>query len=369
MNIHPLQAIYADHTMIASPDTFYASVKEEFMDYLKSGFYLKTPHEAIYICQIKTPSRTHLGIMSCVDINDYSEGKILKHENTLAEKEQKMMNMILQRHTMIKPVLLAYPPVPELQQFMHEYRDKKKPLFEVKFAESGERHTIWEVKEGSEIKALKNIFAYKVPQCYIADGHHRCSTADYLHRSMKGKKHLDGYDMLFAAFFDFDELQILDYNRVVDIFSDISPMRFMAGLSEKFHIKAIAEARKPMHKFEIIMMAGREAFSMIWKKEILDLYKDEVACLDAHLLDLHVFQEILGIKDVRVDKRIDYVEGVKGLEGILNKVYKNPNMAGFSLYPVDIEEVVKISDAGQIMPPKSTWFEPRMKNGLLAYRF
>lgn len=369
MNIQPLQAIFADHTMIASPDTFYASVKEEFMDYIKSGFYQKTPHKAIYICQIKTPSRTHLGFMSCVDIVDYSEGKILKHENTLAEKEQKMMNMILQRHSMIKPVLLTYPPVDELQQFMQQYRDTVKPLFEVKFADSGERHTIWEVSEASQIDQLKNIFTSKVPQCYIADGHHRCSTAEYLHKSMKGKKHLDGYDMLFAAFFDFDELQILDYNRVVDIFSDISPLSFMAGLSEKFNIKPIPEARKSLNKFEIILFAGREAFSLTWKKEILDLYKDEVACLDAHLLDLHVFQEILGIKDVRLDNRIDYVEGVKGLDGILNKVYKNPNMAGFSLYPVEMQEVVKISDAGQIMPPKSTWFEPRMKNGLLAYRF
>lgn len=369
MNIHSLQAIFADHTMIASPETFYSSVKEEFMDYLKSGFYQKTPHEAIYICQIKSPSRIHLGMMCCVDINDYSTGKILKHENTLAEKEQKMMNMILQRHAMIKPVLLAYPPVSELQQFMQEYRDNKKPLFEVKFAESGEKHTIWEVKESGQIKELKKIFASKVPQCYIADGHHRCSTAEYLHKSMKGKKHLDGYDMLFAAFFDFDELQILDYNRVVDVFSDISPLSFMAGLSEKFSIKPLAQARKAMHKYEIILFAGREAFSLMWKQEILDQYKEEVVCLDAHLLDRYVFQEILGIRDVRLDNRIDYVEGVKGLEGILNKVYKNPNLAGFSLYPVDMQEVVKISDAKQIMPPKSTWFEPRMKNGLLAYRF
>src|SRR5690606_956280 len=141
---------------------------------------------------IKNKTRSHVGIMSCVDIDDYIENRILKHENTLAEKEQKMMNLILQRRALIKPVLLTYPPVRALKDFITQFMTKNKALFTVKFENPREQHHIWEVKKEEQIQELQELFEKQVPKSYIADGHHRCSTAEYLHKSMVGKKHLDG---------------------------------------------------------------------------------------------------------------------------------------------------------------------------------
>lgn len=369
MTIYPLQASYADLDMIASPDSFFETVKQEYQDYQKSGFFNRTSQESIYIYEVKTPLRSHTGLLTCVDIRDFAEGRILKHENTISEKEQKMMNMLLQRKALIKPVLLTYPPVPDLKAFIANFKGSHKPLFSIQFKANNELHSVWEIPDGNDIQRIRDLFAERIPKAYIADGHHRCSTSLYLEKSFKSKKKHIRFDLLFSAFFDFDELTILDYNRVVDVFAEMSPARFMAALSQRFDITGVEEAIKPAGKFEITMCIGREWYSLKWKQHVLDRYAGEVAILDAQILDEQVFRDIIGIEDVRADLRIDYIEGARGLDGVSQKVLKNPMLVGFCLYPVAMEEVRKIADANKIMPPKSTWFEPRIKNGVVIYEF
>jgi uncharacterized protein (DUF1015 family) len=368
MNISPIKALFADLSMVPSPDSFYATVKEEFHDYKKSNFFNKIEDESFFVYEIKTPERVHTGIMCCVDIGDYEDGKILKHENTLAEKEQKMMNLFLQRKAMIKPVLLTHPPVEELHDLMYAIKKDKKPFFKVGFVDNTEVHKIWAISDKHEIQRIETIFKEKIPTCYIADGHHRCSTTLYLSKGLKGKKKKAiKSNQLFSVFFDFSELVIFDYNRIVEAFTDISPLEFMARISAVFDVEVITEASKPQKQHELTMNIGREWFRLHWKTEILEKHKSSGNPIDAQMLDSEVFQNILGMEDIRTDSRISYVEGVKTLDFFHHRVIKKPDNVGFLLYPVELEEVCSIADEGKVMPPKSTWFEPRIKNGMLVY--
>lgn len=368
MKVRSFQAVYGDLSMIASPQSFYDTVKEEFLEYKKSDFFRKHEKDAFYVYEIQRPERSHLGIIACVDIQDFEKGKILKHEQTLAEKEQKMMNLMLQRRAMIKPVLLTYPRQEDLYDILKHTSQHQKPIHEVYFENSGERHRIWAISEEKTVKQIERIFSAQIPVSYIADGHHRCSTTLYIHKSFKKKKRKElAFDRLLSVFFDFEELSILDYNRIVDAFEDISPVEFMARLSAFFDIQVLSVAAKPAQKHEITLCIGKEWYSLRWKQAVLDAEEKTPALLDADLLNKHVFQTILGVKDVRTDSRIDYVEGAKDLDYFQHKVQKKPSTAGFCLYPVALEEVCHIAEAGKSMPPKSTWFEPRIKNGMLIY--
>ncbi len=368
MRISPFKAVYADISMIASPQSFYDTVKVEYQDYKKSDFFKQYGQSAYYIYEIKTKDRTHLGLVTCVDIDEYSSGNIMKHEHTLAEKEQKMMNLLIQRKAMIKPVLLTYPPHKGLKIMLHQFCTEQKPFFHVKFDQSDEIHKIWAVNDEQNLAIISDIFNKQIPVVYIADGHHRCSAALHIHKSLqKRKKNEYHFDQLLSVFFDFDELIVLDYNRIVDALEDISPATFMARMSNLFDIKILPEAAKPRSKHEITMCIGREWYMLMWKPEVLKSAESSMVRLDAALLDKEVFQDILGFEDVRSDSRIDYIEGARELDYFQHKALKKRTLVGFCLYPIELSEVCQIADAGEYMPPKSTWFEPRIKNGMLIH--
>lgn len=367
MNILPLKASFVDLNLVASADSFFDSVKEEYQDFQKSGFFNRLDKEGLYLYQIKRGEHKHLGLIAGVEIGDYIKGKILKHENTLAEKEQKIMNLILQRKAMIKPVLLTYPSFKPMKKWMYEYRDNHKPDITLKLESNSEKHQIWFIHEPELIAKFQRAFKEEIGLAYIADGHHRSSTMRYLYEHKKGDKMGFNFDTLFSVFFDFDELEIFEYNRIVDVLNDISPAKFMAELSRYFDIQYLKKARMPSAKFEIILYINKEWFSLRWKSDVLASYSNEPIVLDAHLLDELVFKNILGIIDTSTDSRISYVQGTKGLEGVYQKIHKDSNLAGFCLFPVALNEMTAIADQSKIMPPKSTWFEPRIRNGILVH--
>jgi uncharacterized protein (DUF1015 family) len=368
MKLKPFQAVYADTSMIASPQSFYDTVKEEYQDYKRNDFFKKWDKQGFYLYEIVRPERAHLGLIACADIKDFEKGKILKHEQTLAEKEQKMMNLMLQRKAMIKPVLLTYPRHDALKQLLYNIRDQESPFHEVFFDLQAETHRIWAIDDPQNIQFISAVFEKDIPFSYIADGHHRCSTTLYIHNSFKKKKKKElHFDRLLSVFFDFEELTVFDYNRIVDAFEDISPTEFMARLSTRFDIEVLATPSKPHAAHEIALCIGKEWYLLHWKPEVLSKYETNAVVLDADLLNIEVFQNILGIADVRTDSRIDYVEGIKDLDFFQHKVQKRPSCAGFCLFPVALADVCKVADAGLTMPPKSTWFEPRIKNGMTIY--
>ena len=366
MRIRPFQAVYPNFDYITSVDGFFGAVKTQYPEYRKSGFFKKASQEAIYIYQIKNGKNSYIGLIAGADIRDYQEGKIKKHENTLSDKEQQQMHLMMSRNAVVKPVLLTYPDVPEISQLIESCIKDREIFFTALFEKSQQHHTFWEVNEGAIIQQFEDLFKEQVPHVYIADGHHRCSTTSLMNKQLSQKNKAGNCDLLLSAYFPASELEIHDYNRIVEGLSDTSLTHFMARLSQLFEIEILEEGTKPKAKHEIVMLVNREWYLLRWKKEVLKVYEKEKVLLDVTLLDEKVLSDILGIEDVRTDMRIRYVEGPKGLEEVRLRTNRNENRVGFLLYPATLDDILHTADAEKTMPPKSTWFEPRIKNGLIV---
>lgn len=366
MKLKPFQAIYPNFDFIASPDTFCEDAKNSFQEFQKNGFFEKAPQDALFIYQIESNGRAHTGLVALNDVSDFFDHKILKHEKTLSEKEQHQMQLFLKWNAVLKPVLLTYPPVTEISTWISAYIATHKPFIVTNFERDRQSHRVWAIADGKSISEVLHLFSHKVDKTYIADGHHRTTTVALLHERLKGKNKEFDFDNLFCAYFAADQLDILDYNRVVVGLKEVSPTRFIVGLTAIFDLKILDTPRKPLQKHEIVMYAQKEWYSLVWKKELLEDQPKGHVILDASLLNTYVLQQIFDIKDVRTDTRITYVEGAKGLEGVRKAANESDSRVGFMLYPVSIEDLITMADVGESLPPKSTYFEPRLKSGMLV---
>ncbi len=369
MHIVPFKAIFPNLDYLQSVDGFFSTVKEDYPEYMESGFFSRTEKEAIYLYQIRRQNRQFTGVICSSKIEDYLNGFIKKHEFTIASKEQRQLHLLLRRKAIVKPILLTYPDVPEIEDLIQNILSNYEPDFNIEFSEEGAHHLIWTVTHPDLIATFQDLFEKHVPFSYIADGHHRTSTSALLYNRAKTPEQRQKYNALLCAFFPASQIDIYDFNRVVEL-DDMSMSSFLVQLSAVFDMKPIEKARKPEGKFEIIMhIAPDEWYSLKWKVKILELYKDKNVLLDCALLDEWVLKGILNMENLKENLLISYVEGPKDLQGIEKKVRKNNQAIGFSLYPVHFDEMVALVDQGEVLPPKSTWFEPRMKNGLVVLEF
>lgn len=367
MKIFPFQAIYPNINLIASADSFFSTVKDDYSQYLNSGFFRESPDKAFYIFEIKTGKKIHTGLVVCLDVTDYSSGKIVRHEQTLASSEQEMLKILLQRGAMVKPVLLCHPEMKEISKEILKQKKNRKPFLEISSSNHVIEYRLYQIpeKEGQDIVKL---YKTLVPKVYIADGHHRCSTGEKLLK-LQGNSHGKDYSMLLAAMFPFDQLDILDYNRVVQLPYNLKLTRFMADVSLVCDIKYMSKPAKPKRKHDMTMCIQDQWYQLRWKDEVLKKYRKDPAVLDAHILDDEILDKILGIPDARTDNRIEYVSGDLGPERVEEKARGSDHHIGFCIYPVQFDELVMVSDTGGTLPPKSTWFEPRMINGFIVKKY
>ncbi|MDF1697785.1 MAG: DUF1015 family protein [Saprospiraceae bacterium] len=370
MKLLPFKAVYPNLDLIASSDSFFGTVKSQFVDYKKSGFFKKSESESIFVYRLKTKSTIHIGIVGCTDIQDIINEKVLKHENTLAPKEQQMMNLMLQNQAMVKPVLLAYDRVAELDELMNTVIRTKDVFLEVNFEANGEKHSLWALNDDPISNEIIRLFRKKVKRSYIADGHHRVKTAILLHQTDKKNEMMDTrLKSVLSLYFSWDDLNIYDYNRCVEIFQTVSPLQFLVELSHVCKITKLKSKRKPKKKHEMTMLIYGEWYRLVWKKKILNQHKDHAVLFDTFLLNEYVLKKIVGIENVRDDFRVKYLDGVVGIPGLEELVAKSENRVGFCMFPIPFEHIKAVADQGQTLPPKSTWFEPRVKNGLLVKEF
>lgn len=367
MHIKPFRVSYPKFECIPFPDLFCAEAKNAFPEYLHNGWLTQTSQNGLYILQIEDAHRRHTGLIALNNVQDFLTGKVKQHEKTLGEREQHQMQLFLRWGAILKPVLLTYPPVPEISAWLTDFTRNNPPLFEVYFANDEQTHRVWMAPEVSDWQYLQELFTRHVPSVYIADGHHRTTTLALLHKKLKHEHPNLDFDHLFCAFFSTDQLDILDYNRVVDSLNDLSPGSFLTKMEALFDLERIENPRKPRRKFELKMLLGEQWYRLHWKSAVLSAAAaQQPVLLDVNLLNELVLHRLLGIEDIRNDERIIYVEGSKGLKGIRKAVRGGHERVGFALHPVSFTDMMRMADTGESLPPKSTWFAPRLKSGILV---
>lgn len=370
MNIFPIKAAVPNLNIISSPDVFFASVKEDYPEFETSGFFDKHEKEAIYIYRIKNShNRIFTGLILSTTIEDFIDKKIKKHEKTLAPKVQMQIQLLLKRQAAVKPILLTYPNVSVIDNWMETHIQQESPCFDIWFEKEKQHHFFWRVIDPKSIKALQNAFKQHVPFCYIADGHHRIAANLTLAQKKDRSVEQPHFNRVLSAFFSASELDIHDFSRIVNLKNLISIPRFLVALGKICTITPLPESRKPNRAGELTLLIGDEWFSLVWKKSLLKQAKDLTTSTDVQLFNQWVLRDILHIKDIQNNTEIEYVEGVKSLSSFERKVRRHPDTIGFCLYPITREKFIAIADAHLTLPPKSTWFEPRMKNGLLVKEY
>ena len=301
------------------------------------------------------------GLVCVSSIEDYSNNVIKKHELTRPEKEKDRIDHMQTIRAQTGNVFLAYRDVMEINALINGWKAKNAPEYDFT-ASDGIKHTVWVINRDDVINSITNLFATKVPNTYIADGHHRAASA------AKVSKHLpDSEDAKYflTTIFPASQLAILDYNRVVKDLDDLTTEEFIGALQEDFMITYSPEPVKPavLHEFGMYL---EDEWYILTSRE--GTYRnDPIGVLDVSILQKNVLDKILDIEDPRTDKRLDFVGGIRGLEELEKRVNSGEMAAAFSLYPVTIEQLFAIADSGKVMPPKSTWFEPKLRDGLLTH--
>jgi uncharacterized protein (DUF1015 family) len=364
MRIYPFRALLPDKSIIASPSSFSGDVKMHFRNYIENGYINSRKKDEYFVYQIKSKEQTYRGLLACLDIDEVNKGKVLPHENTLHFKEQTSMQLILEREAIIKPLLLTYNPNKQIQTILRRTTEHKRPVQSFFYSLAKERHSIWPITDKADINELDKLFDKRINKVYIADGHHRCAVLNRLHQDKRKKKSVT-YSKIISAFFDFENLNILDYNRMIEYADSMSSLELMALLSQSANIKPLTSAEKPRKKFEITCYMGNSWFRLSWKSRILKNYKSKVI-LDATILNDVLLKGILKVKNIESDQRIKYLPGTMTSREIETNVDHEQGTAAFCLFPISFEELQKQADKGKTLPPKSTFFEPRLPNGFIS---
>jgi uncharacterized protein (DUF1015 family) len=367
MQIKPFKALFPKVHLIESPAGFCDDAKNSFKKYLETGLYDRTQEPGFYLYEIETRAHKHIGLVGLNHIEDFLAGRIKKHEDTLSEREWQQKELFMRWKAILKPVLVAHTPVPALHQWLHQFAQQHIPLLTMRFPKEDSIHRFWKIAAPDDIQYLQDMYTQHVTETYIADGHHRTTTTALLYQDPETRQ--TGLDLshLFCAWFASDQLDILDYNRVVEGVKKIGAARLMARLSQLFDIEILDKARKPTQKHELTMCLNKDWYSLRWRDSVLQQAPKGHETLDTALLNDLVFKQIFGVEDVRTDTRITYVDGSKGLDGIKKTTRQvRHDRVGFVFFPVAFKDLAALADAGENLPPKSTYFEPRLKSGLLV---
>lgn len=343
----------------------YEAAKNRLWKMQEEGSLVKEASPVYYIYELTMDERSQTGIVGCASIDDYENQVIRRHEDTRAEKEADRIRHVDTCNAQTGPIFLAYRSHDKIREIV---RETKKEKAEFRFtAEDGICHAGWRVTKEEQLLALQKAFE-EVGCVYIADGHHRAASAVRVGQ-MRRETHpeYDGteeFNYFLSVLFPDEELMIMDYNRVVKDLNGLTFEAFLEAVSEKFEICMLKSARKPKQKGQIIMYLHGYWFRLKVKKEYIQ--DDPVEGLDVAYLQRELLEPVLGIKNPRTDERIDFVGGIRGLEELKRRADSDMEVA-FAMYPTSIQELFAVSDAGRLMPPKSTWFEPKLRSGLFIH--
>lgn len=355
---------FSDDYDMYAPEV-YQKARELYEEMLSDGRYQKDEEEAYYIYQLIMDGRAQNGIVACASIDDYEQSVIKKHENTREEKEQDRIRHVDTMNAQTGPIFLAYRAEESIRSIVAEVTATD-ALYAFT-SDDGITHNVWKVSAASDVATIRDAFE-KMDAIYIADGHHRAASAVKVgqKRRMQHPEYTgaEEFNSFLSVLFPDDELKILPYNRVVADLNGHSIEELMALIGEKFDIKESAEPVMPKSKATFGMYLNGQWYHLTAKEALLS--NDPVEGLDVSILQNELLGPVLGIGDPRVDKRIDFVGGIRGLKELEKRCKEDMELA-FSMYPTSIAELFAVADAGLLMPPKSTWFEPKLRSGLFVH--
>ncbi|MNM52559.1 hypothetical protein D3C81_636380 [compost metagenome] len=345
----------------------YEKARDILQEMLQDGTLLNDNEEGYYIYELTMNGRSQTGVVGCASIDDYLNDVIKKHEKTREDKEIDRINHVDICNAQTGPIFLAY----RSQEIINEVVNKIKTE-EVLYnfiAQDGVKHVVWKVSEEADVKVIAEAFK-NIDNIYIADGHHR--TASAVKVGLKRREENPGYtgdeefNFFLSVLFPHDQLMILDYNRVVKDLNGYSKEDFLYEVSRNFKVEEVgSEAYKPEEKATFGMYLDNTWYKLTLDEELLS--DDPVQGLDVAILENNLLSPILNIKDIRTDKRIDFVGGIRGLKELEKRVDSGEMKVAFSMHPTSITELFDVSDANELMPPKSTWFEPKLRSGIFIH--
>ena len=353
-----------------SPEV-YLQVVNNYNKFKDNGWLVKDEEEKLYIyAQSMDLKKWQYGIVACAASEDYVNKIIKKHELTRKDKEEDRMKHVRITNANVEPVFFAYPAVKRIDEIVAGITAQK-PLYDFVAKEDGFGHRFWVFDDKAIIAELVELFKKDVPAMYIADGHHRSAAAALVGQEKKennpnhtGKEE---YNFFMTVIFPDNQLNIIDYNRVVKDLNGLTKDQFIAALGESFEVKDMGtEIYKPSCLHEFSVYVDGHWFKLNAKPGTFN-DADPIGVLDVTILSNLVLDKILGIKDLRTDKRIDFVGGIRGLGELKRRVDNGEMKVAFALYPVSMKQIIDIADSGNIMPPKTTWFEPKLRSGLVIH--
>ncbi len=356
-------------TDIHSEEVYNKSVSN-FNLWRKKGWLIQDDEPHFYIYAQTMQGRTQYGIVGCASVDDYLNGVIRKHELTRPDKEQDRMIHVKVNNANIEPVFFAYPAVKKIDKIVSSITKKEKPEYDF-ISEDGFRHRFWVAKDQETNKLIEKLFAEKVPFIYVADGHHRTAAAALVGKEKRehnpGHNGTEEYNYFMAVHFPDNQLRIIDYNRTVKDLNGLSEKEFLSKLEKGFVIREKgSKTYKPRKLHNFSMYLDGKWYCLTARPETYN-DKDPIGGLDVTILANQILTPVLDIQDIRRSKRIDFIGGIRGLGELKKRVDNGDMKVAFALYPVSMKQLITIADSGNIMPPKTTWFEPKLRSGLVIH--
>lgn len=353
-----------DDSIDVHDDRVYEKARENFDKFIEKGYLIQDEEPCYYIYRQIMNGRVQTGICGCCSIDDYESGIIKKHEFTRPEKEEDRINNFLACSAHTEPVFFAYRKNNELKNIIDNHIKNNESVYDFT-SDDNIRHILWVVDDKDEVKSIADVFE-KIDCLYIADGHHRTASS-YRVGKMKREELGKGgeYDYILSVIFDSDELEIMDYNRVVYDLNGYTLDEFLEKIKDKFEVEKKEDTFKPDKVHSFGMYVDGSWYELRAKEGTFE--DNPVNRLDADILQKNLLAPILGIDDPRTSKRIDFVGGIRGMDELKKRVDERGEGVAFAVHPVSIEDLFDVADANMIMPPKSTWFEPKLRSGLFIH--
>ncbi|MGB0838746.1 MAG: DUF1015 domain-containing protein [Chitinophagales bacterium] len=357
-------------SLSAYDDQVYAQAKTNFDQFVTDEVLVQDEQDCLYVYAQTMNGRRQIGLVCGVSTADYWNDVVKKHEYTRPKKEKDRITHIKTMRVQTGPVLNAYPQVPEIDAIIDQVVAQT-ATYDFTL-DDGVRHEFWVVSDADTIDQLIGLFAEKVPAIYIADGHHRAASSSKVARMFAeaNPEHAGGedYNYFLNVVFPDNQLDIIDYNRVVTDLGDLTSEQFLAKIAENFDIEPAEDLYKPAQPYEYSLYLDGKWHKFTAKSHLLNP-DHPIQGLDIDVLSRHVLEGILGIKDQRTDERIDFVGGIRGIGELKKRVDSGDMRLAIAIHPVTIAQLIRVADSGEVMPPKSTWFEPKLRSGLVCYQF